>query len=86
MDVKATCPKCDHLMVDHLPHGKELLCPELIIPVGMREEFLEQTLAFILGQSMQQADGDQAMGVGMALKRAWLTGFKTGQSFPAKLH
>lgn len=33
MDVTAKCEKCGHLMVDHLPHKKEILCPELIIPI-----------------------------------------------------
>lgn len=56
------------------------------IPDGIREEYLEQALGFILRQSMYEADGDQAAGVATALKRTWLAAFKTGQSCPAKLH
>jgi len=35
MDVTAKCEKCGYLMVEHQPHGKELLCPELVIPLLM---------------------------------------------------
>lgn len=58
----------------------------LPIPDGIREEYLEQALGFILRQAMHDANGDQVAGVAMALKRTWLAAFKTGQSCPAKLH
>lgn len=34
MDVTTKCEKCGHLMVDHLPHRKEILCPEVIAPLA----------------------------------------------------
>lgn len=69
--------------------GKPEMCARPVsdqIPSEVREEFLEKALAFILRHSMHDAEGDQAAGVGMALKRAWLAGFKTGQSAPATSH
>jgi hypothetical protein len=69
--------------------GKPEMCGRPIseqIPTGLREEFMEEVLAYILRESMIDADGNQAAGVGNALKRAWLAGFKTGQSIRAITH
>lgn len=53
------------------------------LPDGIREEYLEQALGFILRQSMHDEGGDQVAGVATALKRTWVAAFKTGQSCPA---
>lgn len=46
----------------------------------IRESFLEDTVAFLLKRSMEDAKGNQALGVALALKRAFRVGFKTGRT------
>lgn len=61
--------------------------PKADYPIpGLRDEFLEEALATIMGMAMRDANGDQAAGVALALKRAFYTGFKTGQGCPKPVH
>jgi len=46
---------------------------------GIRPGYMEEVLAALLGTAMRDADGNQAVGVALALKRAFYTGFKTGR-------
>jgi hypothetical protein len=46
---------------------------------GLRPGYVEEVLAAMLGAAMRDADGNQAAGVALALKRAFYTGFKTGR-------
>lgn len=53
---------------------------------GIREEYMEQVIAWILKDSMADAKGDQTIGVALALKRVFIAAFKTGQDAPKPLH
>lgn len=85
---------CSHGNIINLTTGQNcLLCMAVQaqigdngLPAGVREEFLERAMIFILRQSMHDANGDQPVGIAMALKRAWITGFKTGQDAPKPFH
>lgn len=49
---------------------------------GVREEFVESCLAYVLGQSMSDAKGNQTVGVALALKRCYRMGLNIGRHFP----
>jgi hypothetical protein len=66
--------------------GQADRCPVHEIIPGLRESYLEEVVAYILKESMIDAKGDQTVGVATALKRVFITGFKTGQDTPKPLH
>lgn len=62
-------------------HDQSCDC-EFCVAAGkeIREEFLDSAMVFLLKESMIDAKGNHALGVGLALKRAFRVGFKTGRT------